>query len=66
MTSRRKKTALRAGIRAGRYAVVCQRFDGREREFQRYDTRNESDLVAKHLTKIGCPSRVIDTEGGAP
>lgn len=49
---------LRGAPAAGRFAVLCRRFDGREREWQRYADRAEAELVAAHLTKIGCPCRV--------
>jgi hypothetical protein len=62
---------LRAAAAAGRFAVVRRRFDGREREWQRYTDRAEAELVAAHLTSIGCPARVMTDgelalERGAP
>ena len=44
------------------FIVICQRFDGREREFQRYDNRDEAAIVAARLTKVGCPARVAGEE----
>jgi hypothetical protein len=58
MSARRSRTTLRGAAAAGRFAVLCQRFDGREREWQRYADRAEAELVAAHLTQIGCPARV--------
>jgi hypothetical protein len=57
MTARRSKTTLRAAAGAGRWIVVCLRFDGREKQWQRYDDRAEAEQVAEHLTRIGCPAR---------
>jgi hypothetical protein len=44
---------------SGRFVVVCRRWDGREREFQRYADLAEAESIAKRLTAIGCPSRVV-------
>jgi hypothetical protein len=57
MTARRSRTILRGAAGVGRFVVVCRRFDGREREFQRYASRAEAEGVAARLTAIGCPSR---------
>lgn len=40
------------------YAVWCLRFDGTERLYQRYPTRDEATRVALALMRVGCPTRV--------
>lgn len=63
MTSRRRKTTLRGSrVRVERFVVVCTRHDGREREWMRYDDRDEAQRIAEHLSSIGCLSRVLDTK----
>lgn len=66
MSARRSRTMLRGTVAAGRFAVVCRRFDNREREFQRYTDRAEAELVAAHLTSIGCPARVVRDDETTP
>lgn len=71
MSSRRSRTALRSAEANGRFTVVCVRQDGRERRWQDYADRTEAERVAEHLSRIGCPSRVVGPdelaqERGAP
>ena len=66
MTARRLKTKPRSTDHVLRFAVLCVRADKREKIFMRYGSRGEAELVAKHLTAIGCPSRVsCDDDGEA-
>jgi glutamine synthetase len=60
MTARRARTTLYPAASEPRFVVLCARYDGREREWQRYSTRAEAERVAQHLTSIGCRSRVAD------
>jgi hypothetical protein len=40
------------------FAVVCKRFDGRDREYQRYETAELAELVARRLLEMGLEARV--------
>jgi hypothetical protein len=58
MSSRRSRTKLRGDTVGGRFIVVCRRYDGREKQWNRYVDRAEAEQVATRLTALGCLSRV--------
>jgi hypothetical protein len=60
MTARRLRTLLRGRTTNERFVVRCVRFDGRERDWQRYADRAEAEKIAAHLSSIGCAARVVD------
>jgi hypothetical protein len=51
--------------RTHRYAVLCQRHDGTEREFATYGTLAEARRVRDHLASVGCLARIATLEGSA-
>lgn len=40
------------------FAVICKRFDGRDREYQRYETVDLAEVVARRLREFGLEARV--------
>ena len=45
---------------APRFAVVCKRHEGDEREFEAYADRCEAEGVANRLSAVGCSARVVE------
>lgn len=41
-----------------RFVVLCEKFDGRRVEFQRYAARSQAESVAAQLRAVGCAASV--------
>jgi thymidylate kinase len=50
--------SYRATDRAQPFAVICKRFDGSDRQYQRYADEQTAELVAKRLRELGLEARV--------
>lgn len=47
-----------------RYSVLVTKFDGTERLFDSYTSKQEADLVARHFLSLGAAARVEPIEQG--
>ena len=50
---------LTTSIRAKPFAVIVKRFDGRDREYQRYETAALAELVVHRLRELGLEACVV-------